>query len=263
MKPSFFGNRGRPLYGVVASPKGSSRDGVVLCYPALQEYNQSHWVFRRLHAQLVRAGLHAMRFDYFGTGDSGGEVEDGTMAGWVSDIRTAMEELEETAGVRSLSLVGMGLGAALAVRASHSLKVPLRELVLWNPVLAGGVYIDQLFRKDDQENLQLLHAERGSQRDELLGYVFTRSLRVELSSLDLLQEPPPKAKRVHVFSSAASPNAELYAAGLTRAGIEAQAKVVEEEGGTNEGAREAANLSSRILSAITEALTPEVAKRPA
>ena len=39
--------------------------------------------------------------DYYGTGDSAGELEDGTLAGWEGDIRTALEELAETSQARA------------------------------------------------------------------------------------------------------------------------------------------------------------------
>ena len=81
MKPIFFGDSKRKLYGVYAPPTGASRrsHAVLLCYPGLQEYGTSHWSFRRLSAMLAREGHHVLRFDYFGTGDSAGNVEDVTL----------------------------------------------------------------------------------------------------------------------------------------------------------------------------------------
>ncbi len=261
MKQSFFGSRARALYGISASPSRPSREGVVLCYPAVYEYNQSHWAFKKLQLQLVRAGLHVLRFDYFGTGDSAGELEDATLPGWEGDVRTALEELAESSQARSLSLVGMGLGAALAVRVAR--KAQLKSLVLWNPVLSGGRYIDELFERDEEENRHLLHLDRHRDRDEVMGYPFPRALRLALTSLDLLREPVPKTKRVQIFVSRASPLAERYQKLLAAGGIDAGYEVVEEEGGTNEGAREAANLATRVLTAITETLAPEAPKQVA
>jgi alpha/beta superfamily hydrolase len=261
MKQSFFGSRTRALFGNTAAPSRPSREGAVLCYPAVYEYNQSHWAFKKLQLSLARSGLHVLRFDYYGTGDSAGELEDGTLAGWEGDVRTALEELAESAQVRSLSLVGMGLGAALAVRVAR--KAQLKTLVLWNPVISGSRYIDELFARDEEENLHLLHGDRGVDRDEAMGYPFSRSLRLALTSLDLLKEPVPKTKRVQIFSSHPSPLADEYAQRLKQAGVDAAHEVVVEEGATNEGAAEAANLSTRVLAAITETLTPQPAQKAA
>lgn len=261
MKQSFFGSRTRALFGNTAAPSKPSREGVVLCYPAVYEYNQSHWAFKKLQLSLARAGLHVLRFDYYGVGDSAGDLEDGTLAGWEGDIRTALEELAESSQCRSLSLVGLGLGAALAVRVAR--KAQLKTLVLWNPVLSGNRYIDELFERDEDENLHLLHGNRGTDRDEAMGYPFTRALRLALTSLDLMREPLPKTKRVQLFCSHASPLAEQYAQRLKQGGIDAAYEVVQEEGATNEGAAEAANLSTRVLAAITETLTPQQAQKAA
>ncbi len=177
------------------------------------------------------------------------------------DVRTALEELAESSQARSLSLVGLGLGAALAVRVAR--KAQLKTLVLWNPVLSGSRYIDHLFERDEEENRHLLHADFGPDRDEAMGYAFPRALRLSLTSLDLLREPLPKTKRVQLFVSQPSPLAERYQRLLEAGGIDAGYEVVEEEGGTNEGAREAANLSTKVLQAITETLAPEAAKKVA
>src|SRR4051812_44614801 len=95
MKPLFFGDSRRQLFGVYQPPRsGAGRNhAVLLCYPGVQEYNMSHWAFRKLAAHLAREGLHVFRFDYFGTGDSAGATIEGTPAQWIADIRTAAREL--------------------------------------------------------------------------------------------------------------------------------------------------------------------------
>ena len=75
MKPLFFGEANRRLYGVYHPPAKPSRHAVLLCYPGMQEYNAAHWMFRRLATSLSREGHHVLRFDYYGTGDSDGETD--------------------------------------------------------------------------------------------------------------------------------------------------------------------------------------------
>src|SRR5262249_18266394 len=141
MRPLFFGTGARKLYGVChpaspgTAPGGRSR-GVLLCYPGVQEYNVSHSAFRKLATMLSRSGLHVLRFDYFGTGDSSGGMGTGSPEEWVADIRTAAAELSDLCGMPALSIVGFRLGAALAARAvSEGLAV--QDLVLWDPVVVG------------------------------------------------------------------------------------------------------------------------------
>src|SRR4051794_18965963 len=107
MKPLFFGESSRQLFGAYEPPRpGSARKhAALLCYPGVQEYNMSHWAFRKLAVQLAREGLHVLRFDYYGTGDSAGTTQDGSPDRWIADIRTAARELVDLSGVRTLSIV--------------------------------------------------------------------------------------------------------------------------------------------------------------
>ena len=114
MNPFFFGSSEERLLGVHHPPRGRvpREVGVLLCYPLGQEYMRAHRAFRQLAMLLARRGFHVLRFDWFGTGDSAGAGEEGSIARWLEDARTAIDELKDTAGVTRVSLVGLRLGAA-------------------------------------------------------------------------------------------------------------------------------------------------------
>lgn len=192
MIPRYFGDAQRQLYGVLhaaSGPTGAGRRvGVVLCYPGPQEYRQAHWVYRRLAALLTERGAPVLRFDYFATGDSAGDSSAGTLAQWADDVRTAAQELQDVAGVRRVSLVGMRLGAAVAARACAA-GVAAADLVLWDPVVRGADYLAGL----DAEHAAGLRERpfpeddvRGP--DELLGAAMPAAMRAELAALDLAAE---------------------------------------------------------------------------
>ncbi|MEM7414868.1 MAG: hypothetical protein AAF389_05175 [Gemmatimonadota bacterium] len=133
MMPFFFGPSSRPLYGVLDPAAGGSRSGVVLCQPAGSEYFFAHRSCRLLARRLAEAGVHALRFDPSGTGDSGGEVEDVTPADWIADVGLAIEELRASAAVRAVTLVGLRGGCSTVLAAG--LPEPLVEsVVLWDPL---------------------------------------------------------------------------------------------------------------------------------
>ena len=58
-----------------------------------------------------RCGLGMLRFDYSGTGSSGGAFEDGTLALWLEESLTVVDQLTEG----PLLLVGSSMGAWLAL----------------------------------------------------------------------------------------------------------------------------------------------------
>jgi uncharacterized protein len=209
MKPMFLGSAARRLFGVYHPAARGSQHAVVLCYPGMQELNSSHWAFRRLAAMLARDGHHVMRFDYYGTGDSAGESDQGSLADWVEDVRVAGQEILDQSGARSLSLVGMRLGAALAMQACAT-GLKARRLVLWEPIIRGHAYVKELELRDQWWNLALLHADvaRG-RRDELIGQPFTPSVRDALDELDLTRSSAPHVEKAAVLTG--SPQAEHHA----------------------------------------------------
>jgi uncharacterized protein len=263
MKPIFFGDSKRKLYGVYAPPTGASRrsHAVLLCYPGLQEYGTSHWSFRRLSAMLAREGHHVLRFDYFGTGDSAGSVEDGSPDAWVEDIQQAGLELRDLSGARQLSVLGKRFGASLAVRACRS-GLDAQRLVLWDPVVSGRAYVKELEAWDQRRNLLLLHADlRRPGRNELLGYPFPAALRAELNRVDLLAEPAPSAKKTTILASdERAIDRQLHESYLKR-GLQAEYRLASDAGGSGSGeveAQDRAQLSGSILSDLAQELGGEV-----
>ena len=143
--PFFFHTAAEPLFGIYHPPAASRspEQGVVLCAPVGHEYQRTHWCFRLLADDLCRAGLHVLRFDYSGTGDSWGAFEQATAERWIDDIRVAIVELRDTSGVERVSLVGLRVGAALARAAANGEEV--HRIIEWEPV-AGLAFVESLRR---------------------------------------------------------------------------------------------------------------------
>lgn len=163
-----------------------------MCYPTGQEYMRSHWAIRQLGSQLSRAGLHSMRFDYSGTGDSAGLNSDANIIQWQTDISTALTELKEIAGITRFSLAGLRFGATLAATAPLP-NQPVRKLILWDPVVNGRAYIDELRTMQQAllDKLQPLHKSRSHQEqtdtEELIGFRFSTQMVSEIGAIDLLE----------------------------------------------------------------------------
>ncbi|HEY8209101.1 MAG TPA: alpha/beta fold hydrolase [Myxococcaceae bacterium] len=256
MKPFFFGPSTQPRFGLLHPPAGEStrRAGVLLCYPGEQEYNISHWAFRKLAGLLARAGFPVLRFDWAGTGDSLGESGGGRVSTWVEDVSLAAQELKDSAEVERVSVVGMRLGAALAARAVAG-GVKVEDLVLWEPVLSGRKYLAELEALDRHELDRLLHAGDANPV-ELGGYPFGKEVRSDLEALDVAAEPPAQAKRVWLFTDRARPDVEAVEKAWAAAGLQISAQVVQDKASVTGGAaREAAALYTTVLESITARLS--------
>ncbi len=156
MEPLFFGQPHHQLYGVY-HPAARSRAvsaGVVLCYPAGQEYIRIHRAFRWLADQLAAAGFHVLRFDYTGQGDSAGEFADASLEQWIADGQLAIEELRSITGVRQVDVVGLRVGTLVAAALADQAAV--RRLVLWEARPEPGAYhaefLEQIAKSDQPLN---------------------------------------------------------------------------------------------------------------
>src|SRR4030067_1566181 len=98
--PVFFRTDGQSRYACHHLPVAGvgSNEAVLLCHAVGHEYERCHSPMRQLAAHLARSGRQAMRFDYFGTGDSAGEYAQASLGQWQIDIGDAVDECRRQSG---------------------------------------------------------------------------------------------------------------------------------------------------------------------
>ncbi len=255
-RPFFFGEANHELFGVHSAPveRGALARAVVLCAPGPQEYMTTHWAYRRLAALLSKAGVHVLRFDYYGVGDSAGETDEGTLEIWERDICTAEKALRKLSGAERVSLIGYRLGALLAWRASQKAEVRPRDLVLWDPVIRGSTYLQELRDADRTFASRLLYfPPLESPPKDLGGYPLPQAQRVSIQAIDLVGEPLPSATRVHAYVGRETSETRALSARLTKDVKRFSYEYVPEEGIKGSGSL----MSNRILHVISGALAAE------
>ena len=224
--PGFFGSTERRLYGCSHPPSdGTEREtAAVLCNPLGLEYAYSHRAYLHLASRLAGQGFHVGRFEYFGTGDSGGDDDDGSLSGWIGDISTAIEETRRSVRRRHVALIGLRLGAALALQAAVK-RGDVSQLVLWDPIVNGREYFEQM-KVLHQERLwghffERPDVELQDQRPtELLGIKMNDLLIDQLLELDLLTVETKPARSVLVFDSRGDPSVEQLCDRLRSLGVD-------------------------------------------
>jgi dienelactone hydrolase len=203
--PLHFGLPGRPLFGFYHPPKeGPSRDlAVVLCNPLGTDQTRSERTYRHLAERLSAAGFACLRYDHFGTGDSGGdEATPGLVHSWIEDVGVASDELRARSGVRSIALVGLRLGGTLAFLSAAE-RGDVDSLVLWNPCISGAAFVNEVTKLHKvyariEPHLAAAPPPR-SDGVEALGCFLPRALVEDLSRLDLLETARPPARRTLVI----------------------------------------------------------------
>jgi uncharacterized protein len=206
MNPFYFGTHERRLLGVYeAARRSKASRGVVLCHPWGAEYIHAYRAMRQLAKMLTANGIHTLRFDYFGTGDSAGGTTAGDIGGWEIDIQSAIEELKDTTGISRVSLIGLRLGATLAANVAVRADSLVNSLVLWDPIVSGAEYLTELHRGARRGWLLFKPAvarprDKGGGHD-IMGFPLTESVTDDIRRIDLAALAPALPRRTLVVVS--------------------------------------------------------------
>jgi len=166
--------------------------GVVICAPIGFEQLHANRSLRHLADAIAAQGIPTLRFDWHGTGDSAGsDADPSRRATWHANVRDAIAWLRNTLGCRSVSVVGLRMGALLAVEALSAETSEAGEcenLVLWSPVVCGKSYMRQM------QTIEQLAESRPRPDDarpgdvEAAGFLFSEETAGQFVKCNLLQK---------------------------------------------------------------------------
>ncbi len=189
--PITFGPRETTCVGWFHPSSSQARGaGVVICPPIGYEGNCAHETCRELAERLARAGFAVLRFDYHGTGDSpGGDASPARVQAWQDSLKFAIEEVRRLGAMSPVSLIGIRLGATLAVNVA-AVEGAIDNLVLWAPCVSGRAFARELRMAAGARRERLEHGDL-----ETMGYLYTAKTLEHLQSIDLLRLTTRPAKR--------------------------------------------------------------------
>jgi pimeloyl-ACP methyl ester carboxylesterase len=123
---------GRGIRGVLHRAKVRRRaPAVCMLHGFTGDKSEEGRLFVRAARTLAASGIHVLRFDFRGNGDSDGDFADMTLSGEVDDARAAIAFLRRTRGVdrKRIGLIGHSLGSIVAQLVAARERVS--SLVLW------------------------------------------------------------------------------------------------------------------------------------
>lgn len=184
-----------PLHGVVHGCLEGCHPawGLVFCDPFAEEKKCAHRVLVEAARLFCRADIGSLRFDYRGTGDSPGEFAEATPDLWVQDIVAACAHLRECMNVKAVGLLGLRLGASLALQALQSHDCA-DFIVLWEPVISGKQYLAQNLRRsliksmmtDEQKfDAEAVASSRAQDCFDFDGYLISSQMQWQIDAIDL------------------------------------------------------------------------------
>jgi pimeloyl-ACP methyl ester carboxylesterase len=119
---------------------------MVICPPLFDEYRRCYRAIADLANAVAAQGLHVIRFDYSGTGESQGGLASIRVEHWIEDVTLAINEGIALTGAQSVVLAGVRFGATLAMQCSHPC---ISQYLLWDPFIEGSEYQSLLSQKNE------------------------------------------------------------------------------------------------------------------
>lgn len=236
-EPCYFGPRGRELFGLLhhgATADGDSpqvpRPAWLVCPPLLQDAIRSHRALWTLSRSLAGAGHDVMHFDWYGTGDSSGDLEDLTLAGMSRDLDAGMAALGRGASARPRVLALRS--AALPVLAWVRQRGMPVDLVLWQPCLDGaGQVADWRAQQVDQLTVagRYPYGAPAGADDDLMGFRLARAWLDSLAALDFRAWTLPEGSHLLVAAWQRDVVLDAWLERQRGAGIELDVLVFEDD----------------------------------
>jgi len=187
---------------VPETPRGTV--GVLVVPPFGWEDVCSYRPLRFLAKTLATSGIPVMRFDLPGTGDSSGSALDsGLLEAWIQSVDDAATELRAVTGVKDVAVVGIRLGALLALTAAAR-GSKLQDLILWGATASGRAMLRELRAFGNMERLEYGNgdANHSSQLPgvEIGGFWMAPETQHALEALALSPLPEMTGRRVLLLS---------------------------------------------------------------
>lgn len=196
-QPLWLGESDRQLYAALHRPGLSDAErGVLLVPPLLHEQPRSRRFITEVASAFAALGIAALRFDFYGTGDSCGRSDELRLSTMHEDMHRASTALRSHTGVSKLAIIAWRAGGLVAwdwLRNGGSAS----ELILWEPILEGRAWLDDLVRADAIERCSpdrytgSRPIVADSSDGQLMGYAVAPELRDAMAQLAMTSESAP------------------------------------------------------------------------
>lgn len=197
IEPFFFNNN--KLFGCYHPAEGyDSRRLLIICPPLFDDFRRSYRSLYDLANACADGGVHVLRFDYFGTGESMGLLDQTSTDEWINNVNSAITEGLALSGAEEILLMGVRFGATLAAQTKHE---SVKCYIFWDPVMDGSEYLGWL----EKVNQSIYRDHKYSARD--LNIIFED---IEYSNFDLTPSLKEGISQLRIQPEQLIDNAETY-----------------------------------------------------
>lgn len=143
--PLFISGAAGRIFTLYFPAQGKALGALLYLPPLTEEMNRCRSLVSAQARTLSKLGYAVLLLDYYGTGDSEGELKNASWDIWHQDVEAAAAWLEQQTGL-PVTLWGCRLGALLAAQIASRSSERFKHLLLWQPVIDGKMYLTQFLR---------------------------------------------------------------------------------------------------------------------
>ncbi len=129
------------------------------------------------------------------------------------DAALAVDEIREIVGQAKITLVGLRLGAVIAARLAAKRSDIIDALVLWDPVISGGEYLQQIGAAAGQNSMPV----DADGNIEIYGVPLTETMIRDIASIHPECFVPDSVERALILITERLPSHEWFARSGSRA----------------------------------------------
>jgi pimeloyl-ACP methyl ester carboxylesterase len=215
----------RPLLGWLHNAAGNARNvGLLICKPFGYEALCAHRSLRSFAEMAAELGIPSLHVDYQGTGDSTDiDPSADQISTWTRDVVAAVKELRKRTSVQQVCVLGVRLGALLAVLAAEECT-DITSLVLISPIVSGRRYLRALRTARLAASLSAAastadNTDANGGAMEASGFLFSAATIGSLMQIDLKTRAVPRVSDILVIDGKSLPGAGPWARQLAESGI--------------------------------------------
>jgi exosortase A-associated hydrolase 2 len=192
--PRFLGKEGERFFTLQFSCEASPKAHIVFVPPFAEEMNRCRSLVSTQARSFAAAGYACTIIDFFGTGDSQGQLSDSSLEIWQDNIRLTIETLQREVSA-PVTLWGLRLGGLIALHYAAQVSGEIQDIILWQPVNAANVYVTQMLRQrvaslmvrdlPAETTKEIRQRLEEGEQVEIAGYMIGGSLVREIEGIDI------------------------------------------------------------------------------
>lgn len=203
--PRFMGDEGEQYFTMQFSC-AAPRAHIVFIPGFCEEMNRCRSLVATQARSFAAADYACTLIDFYGTGDSQGELRDATLRIWYDNISRTIEALKSEQDLPVI-LWGMRLGGLFALDYAAKNPGTVQDIILWQPVCGAKVYITQMLRQrvaslmvrdlPPETTKEIRQRLEEGEEVEIAGYLVRGPLVRDIEAIDLASMTHLCAGRVH------------------------------------------------------------------